>query len=138
VTHRWSGDGIDIEVDGRRAHYRVSHAEDGHQGRLQLTGAGGGVGFDLVPRFAPPQAEAPGGSVMAPMPGTVLELRVSAGQTVAAGDVVAVLEAMKMENHLTASEDGLVAEVRVAVGDQVAKDTLLLVIEPASTPVESA
>ena len=48
----------------------------------------------------------------------------------AAGDVVAVLEAMKMENHLAAAEDGVVAEVLVGVGQQVEKDALLLVIEP--------
>ncbi|MEZ5166854.1 MAG: acetyl-CoA carboxylase biotin carboxyl carrier protein subunit [Acidimicrobiales bacterium] len=52
----------------------------------------------------------------APMPGRVVELRVEVGMAVTAGQVVAVLEAMKMENHLRAPADGVVAEVRVVVG----------------------
>ena len=56
------------------------------------------------------------------------------GETVTAGQVVAVLEAMKMENHLTAAEDGVVTEIRVAPGDQVEKDVLLMVIETSTEP----
>ncbi len=125
--HDWSPGHIDVEVDGRRGTYRVSRAA----GRLHLTGLGGGRDYTLVPRFSVPEPELPGGAIAAPMPGKVLEVRVEVGDAVTAGQVVAVLEAMKMENHLAAAEDGTVAEVRVGTGDQVEKDTLLLVIEPA-------
>ncbi len=129
VVHHWAPDGIDVEVNGHRLGLRVSTSAS----RIQLTGAGGGVGFDLVPRFSVPEIELPGGAVAAPMPGKVLEIRVTIGDEVQVGQVVAVLEAMKMENHLAATTHGHVTEVRVAVGDQVEKDVLLMVIEPAET-----
>lgn len=59
------------------------------------------------------------GAINAPMPGVVLNVQVSAGQEVAKGDPLLVLEAMKMENVLRAPRDGKVAEVLVNAGDQV-------------------
>jgi biotin carboxyl carrier protein len=93
--------------------------------------------LDIVPRFPIPETEQPGGAVAAPMPGKVLELRVSVGDAVTAGQVVVILEAMKMENHLAAAEDGVVTEIRVAPGDQVEKDVLLMVIETGDQPETS-
>jgi propionyl-CoA carboxylase alpha chain len=63
------------------------------------------------------------------MPGKVLEVRVAPGQAVDAGTVLVVLEAMKMEHHVTAPERGVIAEVRVAPGEQVENGALLLVLE---------
>jgi propionyl-CoA carboxylase alpha chain len=63
------------------------------------------------------------------MPGKVIELRVEVGQRVAAGEVLIVLEAMKMEHPMRAPEDGVVAELRVAAGEQVENGALLLVVE---------
>jgi acetyl-CoA/propionyl-CoA carboxylase biotin carboxyl carrier protein len=57
--------------------------------------------------------------ITAPMQGTLLEVLVEPGQEVAAGQTVCILEAMKMENHLTATRDGTVAEVQVKKGDVV-------------------
>jgi propionyl-CoA carboxylase alpha chain len=130
LVHRWSSDEIDVEVDGQRGRWRVSRSTD----RLHLTGPGGGVELTIVPRFHVPEPELPGGALAAPMPGKVLEVRVTTGQRVTAGQVVLVLEAMKMENHLSAAEEGTVTEVRVQAGDQVDKDMLLLVIEPDDQP----
>ncbi|MCH7788437.1 MAG: acetyl-CoA carboxylase biotin carboxyl carrier protein subunit, partial [Acidobacteria bacterium] len=59
----------------------------------------------------------------------VIEIRFATGDSVSAGDVVAVLEAMKMENHLRAPRDGVIREIGIAVGDQIEKDMILMVIE---------
>ena len=69
----------------------------------------------------PPQGGAEGGlhTVEAPLPGTIKQVCVSVGQEVAVGDTVVVMEAMKMENNITAEFAGKVTAVKVAVGDQV-------------------
>ena len=78
------------------------------------------------------RAVAPGtGSVCAPMPGTVLSVAVTLGQAVAAGDVLGILEAMKMELSLTAPVAGTVVEVRAAAGDRVPLGATVFVVAPA-------
>lgn len=74
-------------------------------------------------------AAAVAADVKAPMPGLVREVRVTAGQSVAAGDPLLVLEAMKMENVLKSPADGVVAEVPVAAGDAVDKNQPLIIFE---------
>ncbi len=125
LVHRWAPGGIDVELDGRRADYAVSCSGD----RIHLTGGGRGATLEVVPRFAVPEPEMAGGALTAPMPGKVVELRVEIGDVVAAGQVVAVLEAMKMENHLRAPTGGTVTELLVAPGDQVDRDAALMVID---------
>jgi 3-methylcrotonyl-CoA carboxylase alpha subunit len=66
------------------------------------------------------------GGLAAPMPGKVISLLASAGQTVKKGQAVAVMEAMKMEHTLYAPRDGTVAEVLYAVGDQVMEGGALM------------
>ena len=71
---------------------------------------------------APAPAAAPvadGTKVNAPMPGTILEVKVAVGDTVEAGQALAVLEAMKMENEIVAPQDGTVASINVNKGDSV-------------------
>ena len=70
-----------------------------------------------------------GGPVVSPMPGTVLSVAVSAGDTVTAGQQIAVVEAMKMEHSVTAQVDGVVSSVSVRAGDSVALDQVLAVID---------
>ena len=68
------------------------------------------------------------------MPGRVAEVVVAAGDTVAVGDVLLVLEAMKLENPIEAPRDGQVAAVHVAVGDQVSVGEELVELVPIDGP----
>lgn len=80
------------------------------------------------PQENPKPATAGGTSVNAPMPGSVLEVKVSVGDSVNEGDVLVVLEAMKMENELTASQAGTVGQVLVKKGDTVNSGDPLIVL----------
>ncbi|HEX7880703.1 MAG TPA: biotin/lipoyl-containing protein [Candidatus Eisenbacteria bacterium] len=71
-----------------------------------------------------------GETIQAPIPGAVVKLMVEAGQVVAAGQPVAVLEAMKMQNELTATWGGTVTDVKVKLGDTVAAGAALIVVAP--------
>ena len=77
---------------------------------------------------APAPAPAGGTPVNSPMPGTILRVNVKVGDTVKNGDVLMVLEAMKMENDICAPCDGTVAAVAVAQGAAVTTDALLLTL----------
>ena len=83
-----------------------------------------------APAAAPKAAPAPAGAgtnpVNAPMPGTILGVKVNAGDSVKAGDVLVVLEAMKMENEIKAPHDATVAAVLVKQGDSVDSGTDLV------------
>ncbi|MEO0820714.1 MAG: biotin/lipoyl-containing protein, partial [Pseudomonadota bacterium] len=74
--------------------------------------------------------DAAGDSVAAPLPGLVKSLAVAPGDAVVAGQVLAVMEAMKMEHSLLAPRDGRVADVAAEPGEQVAEGTLLVTLEP--------
>ena len=79
-----------------------------------------------APKAAPaaPKAAAPAGAagsvtVAAPMPGKILGVKANPGQVVKKGDVIVILEAMKMENEIVAPQDGTIASINVATGDSV-------------------
>ena len=83
-----------------------------------------------APSAAPAPAAAPAGAagsvqVTAPMPGKVVAVKASVGQAVKKGEVVLVLEAMKMENDIVAPEDGTIASINVANGDAVESGAFL-------------
>lgn len=72
-----------------------------------------------APAAAPAPAAVEGEAVKAPMPGTILSVNVKAGDSVKSGAVLAILEAMKMENEIMAPRDGVVAAVHVNKGESV-------------------
>ncbi len=80
------------------------------------------------PKQTPRSGAGSGTSVKAPMPGSILEVKVNVGDEIKSGDVLMVLEAMKMENELTASQAGTVAEVLVKKGDTVNSGDPLIVL----------
>lgn len=77
---------------------------------------------------APQVVSAQGTNIVAPMPGSIVNINVSVGQTVKAGDVLIILEAMKMENDITAPCDGVVKQVVTTKGSTVNTDDVLIVI----------
>ena len=101
-------------------------------GVVDVDSALGHVRLAPVPRFTDPADAVASGSLLAPMPGTVVKVAVTDGDDVAAGDVVLVLEAMKMQHTVTAPHDGTVTQIDVEPGAQVASGEVLAVVETSS------
>ena len=122
---------LELRVDGRRR--TVYAVRDGDRVLVFMAGRT----WELRERDpdAPPD-DGPGGGprVTAEMPGKVVKVLVAPGQTVAAGEPLLVLEAMKMETEVAAGVAGTVAAVHVAPGQTVAVEELLVEIEPAAAP----
>ncbi|WP_034276896.1 acetyl/propionyl/methylcrotonyl-CoA carboxylase subunit alpha [Haloechinothrix halophila] len=92
----------------------------------------GPVALRRLPRYTDPDAAVPAGSLLAPMPGSVLRVAVEQGATVQSGQPLLWLEAMKMEHQISAPADGVVAELPVSQGQQVDVGTVLAVVHAAS------
>jgi len=132
--HAWAPGSIDVEIDGRRNRARVTR----HGDRVLVQGPGGDVDLAIQPRFTIPGTEDAAGGFVASMPGKVIDLRVQVGDRVTAGETVLVLEAMKMEHPMRATEDGTVTEVRVELCEQVESGALLLVVESDAEKADAA
>jgi biotin carboxyl carrier protein len=82
-----------------------------------------------APKAAPKAPVTAGGApVTAPMPGTILDVKVSVGQTIKKGDVICVLEAMKMENDIPSPQDGVVASINVQKGSNVNANDVIITL----------
>ena len=101
---------------------------------VEETAAGAAPVAPAAPKAAPAPAAAPKAAagaagavaVKAPMPGNILDVKVAAGASVKAGDVLVILEAMKMENEIVAPQDGTVASINVNKGDTVNSGDVLV------------
>jgi acetyl-CoA/propionyl-CoA carboxylase biotin carboxyl carrier protein len=109
---------VAVEVDGRRHEVRL-HLSEPPWAALARRRRGRGSGL---------QGGA-GGAVLSPMQGTVLTVEVAEGDSVVAGDVICVIEAMKMENEIVAHRDGTVTGLAVAPGDAVANGQRICSVE---------
>ena len=124
IVHAASPDRIDLEIDGTRREYRV------HQvgAEVYVDASDGSSALSEVPRFGDPEKAAPAGSLLAPMPGLVLRVLAEVGAVVTAGQPLLVLEAMKMEQTVSAPASGVVAELRAKAGEQVSTGQVLAVL----------
>ncbi len=116
---------LELEIDGVQRAFSV--ASDGLRHWVQS--AAGEVRLVETPRFPEPEREQVAGGYAAPMPGKVVSVNVEPGQHVSAGQVLVVIEAMKMEHQITCIEDGTVQEVCIAAAAQVAAGQMLLVVD---------
>lgn len=83
-----------------------------------------------APKAAPAAAAGAGAiKINSPMPGNILSVKASAGQAVKKGDVLMILEAMKMENEICAPQDGTIASVQAAAGDSVESGDVLVTMD---------
>ncbi len=119
---------VTVETNGVRTSYDVAVAGPD----VDVDHPGGHRRLTLVPRFVDPADAVASGSLLAPMPGTVVKVAVEPGQEVRPGEVVLVLEAMKMQHTVTAPTAGTVTEINVSPGAQVAAGEVLAVVEEAA------
>jgi len=77
---------------------------------------------------ADPSPNPEGGAVIAPIPGLILQIKVKVGDAVSAGQVVAIMEAMKMENNISSNISGTVTSIRAGEGAQVTTGDVIMVI----------
>lgn len=133
-----NGKSHDVEVEERGAGYVVTVDGIAYEARIEKVATTTQQVQSVLVPVQPPSVTAPPaapvqhqhipGSVAAPMPGTVLKVYVSPGDTVAVGDVLLTLEAMKMENEISSPASGTVKDVHVKEGQSVNTGDALLVI----------
>ncbi|NYG54045.1 biotin carboxylase N-terminal domain-containing protein [Nocardioides perillae] len=129
TVRRASPDEVVVERDGVATAYSCAvRGLPGHE-TVDVDGPTGHVALRRVPRFTDPAAAVSAGSLLAPMPGTVVKVLVEAGHAVEAGQPVLVLEAMKMQHTVAAPAAGTVAQLAAAPGAQVAAGEVLAVVE---------
>ena len=117
-----TGENLWLEIDGRKHKAVATKVDDvwwvhvlGHTLQFEVVEPGASSSDDE-------------GGLTAPMPGKILEVHVSVGQTVSSGDVLMVMEAMKMEHKIVAGSDGVVETIHFKEGDQVPQGAELLTI----------
>lgn len=114
---------------------------NGNVYEVEVEELGGGVSVPVTPAVTPVPVAAPktpevpvqavpanATKIVAPMPGKIVDVKVKVGQTIKEGDLIAVLEAMKMENEVFASQGGTIASVNVTAGTMVESNDVIVTI----------
>lgn len=131
-------DRVTLELDGVTRHFELARDRD----RLHVDTAGASYTFTALPRFTDPATQTDPGSLLAPMPGTVVRLAegLAPGVPVEAGQPLIWLEAMKMEHRILAPASGTLTALHAAPGHQVEVGALLAVVQedPDATPVAAS
>ena len=143
VSYRFTRSGLDLPDDrgigllsaapdevvlidaGVATPYRIARYGD----HVDVDSVHGHVAFTVMPRFPEPDSVVEQGSLLAPMPGSVIRLGAGLGDTVTAGQPLVWLEAMKMEHTITAPADGVLTQLTVSVGQQVEVGAVLARVE---------
>ncbi len=114
-----------LERDGLRTTYEIMIDGD----RIDVDSSFGHTALRKRPRFTDPATQTQPGSLLAPMPGSVISVLAEAGSSVTEGQPLLVLEAMKMQHTVTAPTDGVLTQINVKPGTQVAAGEVLAVVE---------
>ena len=125
VLYQADAGSVDVAVGGIRRRFEVVLGAV----TACVIGPAGSVVLQREPRFVEPAEQVEPGSTVAAMPGTIVSVAVTVGDSVDAGDVLLVMEAMKMELTVTASSPGVVSSVGVAAGDTVEAGAVLIVVD---------
>ena len=125
LLHDTTPDTVDLEVAGVRRVIDVTRAGS----TFYVDSALGHSVLSEIDRFPDPSAAAQAGSLLAPMPGTVVRVEVAVGDHVQAGAPILAIEAMKMEHTIRAPAPGVVTELPISVGAQVDSGSVLAVLE---------
>jgi propionyl-CoA carboxylase alpha chain len=128
---------VAIEVDGRRhrvgtevVHHSLGVDDDAVGAvTVHVHSSAGALTLTRAPRFALHDVRAEGGGPISPLPGTVIAVHVAVGDSVVDGQVLMVVEAMKMEHKIVAVGDATITEVRFSVGDRVDQGDLLVALD---------
>ncbi len=135
LLHGCTAAEVDLQIYGVRRLVTVARAGD-------VRYAASAVGATTLveqPRFPETQQQATAGSLLAPMPGTVVRVEAQLGDSVHAGQVLVVLEAMKMEHSVRTPHEGTLAQLNVSAGQTVDMGTVLAVVENATgSPADGA
>ena len=124
-VYEYFEDGIDIEFNGRRNFSKITTSNN----KILVHMPYGDILLDIIPRFVVPGMEVQAGGLVAPMPGRVIDLKVKKGSKVKAGDTLVILEAMKMEHSIKATENGVISDLFISSNDQVENGALLMVLK---------
>ena len=135
LLHGCTAAEVDLQIDGVRRLVTVARAGDIRYAASAL----GATTLVEQPRFPETQQQATAGSLLAPMPGTVVRVEAQLGDSVHAGQVLVVLEAMKMEHSVRTPQEGTLARLNVSAGQAVDMGTVLAVVENATgSPADGA
>jgi propionyl-CoA carboxylase alpha chain len=125
ALHDVDSDHVDLTTAGVRRRYRVAISGTA----VDVSSPLGSSSYDVLPRLPDPADPVAEGSLVAPMPGSVVRVLVTVGDTVVAGQALVVLEAMKMEHTVSSPGPGSVVALAVTAGQQVDAGTILAVVD---------